>query len=72
MLNIGDRVHPHSNFDFESYVGPANLDDVGTVVESDYEIGSPGAVLVEWDSSGEIWDHCLPEHSHEFAVVKVN
>lgn len=68
---IGTRVKPVETFDFDNFVGPEDVNDVGTVVGYDFD-GDP---VVEWDR-GRRANH-LTNDSHpdwdfaDFGVVKV-
>lgn len=53
-MKIGDRVKPVESFNFETFTGPKNLEDRGTVVQ-----GPDNGIWVEWDSATDMSDHAV-------------
>jgi hypothetical protein len=68
---IGTRVKPVETFDFDNFVGPADVNDEGTVVGYDLD-GDP---VVEWDRgrrANHLTNDNHPDYDFaEFGVVKV-
>lgn len=54
-MEIGTRVRPVDTFDFNTFNGPANPEDRGTVIGIDGD-GDP---RVEWDGTGRVDVHAL-------------
>lgn len=61
-MQIGDRVKPVESFNFDTYHGPADLEDRGTVVKADDEL-----VWVKWDDGRESSDHATNEGGEDYS-----